>query len=92
MRYVTKKAKERKRGQEQARADRAHWMSLVEAITEIENKEPCEDQEALADLFSSIVDGEVRGLLGDISYEENSLSGYQRLMPQDLKRESKSLS
>jgi hypothetical protein len=89
MRYVTKMAKERNRRQDQELAARRHWMTLVEAIKEIKNKGSCEDQEALEDLFSAIVDRKVRGLLGDISYEENSLSGYQQLMPHDLQREVK---
>jgi hypothetical protein len=89
MRYVTKIAKERNRRQDQELAARRHWMTLVEAVKEIKNKESCEDKEALEDLFSAIVDHKVRGLLGDISYEENSLSEYQRLMPHDLQREVK---
>ncbi len=85
MRYVTEADKKR----EQDRAERLRWMTLVEAVKYIKDRQHCGDQEALEDVLYAIADGKVRALSGDISYEEGSLSGYQPLSRSELQREVK---
>jgi len=85
MRYFNKAEREH----EQKRAERRRWMTLVEAIKYIKDKERLGDHEALEDLFRAIVDGKLKVLCGDVSYEEDSISGYRQLSPDELQGELK---
>lgn len=85
MRYITDAQKKRV----QDRVERLRWMTLVEAVTYIKDRQRCDDHEALEDLFCAIVDGKVRALSADISYQEHTISGYDLLSKSDLQREVK---
>ena len=89
MRYFTEAERQREQKRESERAERRRWMTLVEAIKYIKDKEHLGDHEALEDLFRAIVDGNVKALSGDVSYQAESISEYDRLSPGNLQRELK---
>jgi hypothetical protein len=89
MRYIIKPERERARKREQERAERRHWMTLVEAIKYLKDRWHLDERQAVEALFSAIIDGFVKALWGDISYEDDSLAAYDRLSPSDLQREVK---
>jgi hypothetical protein len=89
MRYFTEAERQREQKRESERVERRRWMTLVEAIKYIKDKGRLGDHEALEDIFRAIVDGKVKALSGDVSYEEESISEYDRLSPGDLQRELK---
>ena len=89
MRYFNKAEREREQKRESERAKRRRWMTIVEAIKYINDKEQLGDHEALEDLFHAIVDGKVKALSGDVSYEEEFISRYRQLSPDELQGELK---
>ncbi len=89
MRYVTEAEKKREQERVRDRAERLRWMTLVEAVKYVKDRQHCGDQEALEDVLYAIADRKVRALSGDISYEEGSLAGYQPLSRSELQREVK---
>ncbi len=89
MRYVPEADKKREQQRARDRAERLRWMTLVEAVKYIKDKQCCNDHEAVEDLLRAIVDGKVRALSGDISYQENTVSGYHLLSKGDLQGEVK---
>ncbi len=89
MRYVTEADKKREQERLQDRAERLRWMTLVEAVKYIKDKQRCSDYEAVEDLLCAIVDGKVAALSGDISYEADTVSGYHLLSKSDLQRKVK---
>jgi hypothetical protein len=86
MRYITDAKKKRAQDRARGRAERLHWITLVEAVKYIKDRQRCGVYEGVEDLLCAIVDGKVRALSGDISRVEESISAYQLLSPGDLRR------
>ena len=89
MRYVTKAERKRQLELERERIERRRWMTLIEAIKYFREKEQCDDYDAVEDLFRAIADRNVKALSGDVPYQEDSLSGYEQVLPNDLQGELK---
>lgn len=87
MRYINKAKSQYEQKRASERAERRRWMTLVEAIKYIKDKENLGDHEALEDLINAIVDGNVKALSGDVSYDEESISGHHELSADELQGE-----